>query len=620
MPIIQVRDEERLMLSILGPTGSTGPTGPGAPGGTGPTGPAGGPTGPTGSGPTGPTGTQGLTGPTGPTGATGDAGTPGSAGPPGVTGPTGPTGMIGPTGPTGNTGPTGITGPTGVGAGSGFHTGSGAPGGGLGNDGDTYLNLSNGDLYGPKAAGAWGSPVGSLAVQGTQLQEGFSATSYNAGTISSGTFTPDPLASNIQHYVNGGAHTLAPPTNPCTIILQCTNSSAGSIATSGFTLVTGDTYDSSGTKVHIFQITKTTGFSHLHITYLGSDAVDPLINATNYIINGGMMVSQQNLNVAGTSNGYYPVDMFSYIASHDGTISVAQVASLTPSGSPNRLRATVTGTDVSIGAAQFAIIQYKAEGYKIVPMNFGSASAKTITLRFGVRAPAGTYSVGFQNNAANRRYIAEYTIGAGEANTDVVKTVTLTADTTGTWEADSDTGLVIYWTLASGSNSFGTVGSWGAAATYASANQFNFLGTNGNVFELFDVGLHIGNSAPEFVVPDLDLTIIACQRQFQTIVHGTIGGAAPVGIGYCLNTSDAYVTRVLPTTMRALPTLILSSAAHFLSLSGAGFPVPTGISIDTNGVEAVHLYIPTAAGYVAGYAMACRANSASARLFLSARL
>lgn len=43
--------------------------------------------------------------------------------------------------------------------GSGILSGSGAPGAGLGVDGDLYLNLSTGDFYGPKASGAWGSPV-----------------------------------------------------------------------------------------------------------------------------------------------------------------------------------------------------------------------------------------------------------------------------------------------------------------------------------------------------------------------------------------------------------------------------------------------------------------------------
>ena len=73
------------------------------------------------------------------------------------------------------------------------------------------------------------------------LTAGFSATPDNAGTKSSGTYTPDEADGNLAYAVNGGAHTLAPPTNNCTLVIQYTNnSSAGTVTTSGFTQVTGD--------------------------------------------------------------------------------------------------------------------------------------------------------------------------------------------------------------------------------------------------------------------------------------------------------------------------------------------------------------------------------------------
>lgn len=97
---------------------------------------------------------------------------------------------------------------------------------------------------------------------------GYTATSFSAGTKSSGTFTPDPALGNFQHYTNGGAHTLAPPTSVCTMIVECTNASAGALTTSGFSIVDGDTFSSTGTKKHIFYITKTNSFSRLTIAYV----------------------------------------------------------------------------------------------------------------------------------------------------------------------------------------------------------------------------------------------------------------------------------------------------------------------------------------------------------------
>jgi hypothetical protein len=101
------------------------------------------------------------------------------------------------------------------------------------------------------------------------LTAGFAATPYNAGTQTSGTYTPDEANGNLQYAVNGGAHTLAPPTNNCTIVIQYTNNaSAGTITTSGFTLVDGDTISTTNGDDFFFYLTKLNGFSHLTVKAL----------------------------------------------------------------------------------------------------------------------------------------------------------------------------------------------------------------------------------------------------------------------------------------------------------------------------------------------------------------
>jgi len=96
------------------------------------------------------------------------------------------------------------------------------------------------------------------------LTVGFTATSYSAGTKSSGTFTPDPTLGNFQYATNGGAHTLAPPSSDCTMIVQYTNNaSAGAITTSGFTKVSGTTPGTVNGDDFLGYITKLNGFSHL---------------------------------------------------------------------------------------------------------------------------------------------------------------------------------------------------------------------------------------------------------------------------------------------------------------------------------------------------------------------
>jgi hypothetical protein len=102
----------------------------------------------------------------------------------------------------------------------------------------------------------------------SNFTKGYTATTYNAGTKSTGTFTPDPTNGNFQKYSNAGAHTLAPPSSDCTMIIKITNASgAGAITTSSFTKVTGSFTTTVG---HIFfaYITKCDSSSELVIRAL----------------------------------------------------------------------------------------------------------------------------------------------------------------------------------------------------------------------------------------------------------------------------------------------------------------------------------------------------------------
>ncbi len=101
------------------------------------------------------------------------------------------------------------------------------------------------------------------------LTAGFAATIYDAGDQTTGTFTPDESNGNMQKAVNGGAHTLAPPSNDCTIVIQYTNDgSAGTITTSGFTVVDGNALTTTDTDDFFFFIVNMGTFSSLTIKAL----------------------------------------------------------------------------------------------------------------------------------------------------------------------------------------------------------------------------------------------------------------------------------------------------------------------------------------------------------------
>lgn len=102
------------------------------------------------------------------------------------------------------------------------------------------------------------------------LAVGYTSTSSDQGTKTTGTFTPTFATRNIQRYINGGAHTLAPPSSgEGTMVIQITNNgSAGAITTSGFTIVTGDSFTTTNGHDFMCYISVVNSFSHLNVVAL----------------------------------------------------------------------------------------------------------------------------------------------------------------------------------------------------------------------------------------------------------------------------------------------------------------------------------------------------------------
>ena len=107
---------------------------------------------------------------------------------------------------------------------------------------------------------------------GIQIATGsgtFQQTVYDLGTNASGTETLSAANGNFQKGVNNGAHTLAPQSQLSTIVVQYTNdSSAGSLTTSGYDIVTGDTITTTNGHDFFLYSTVSGAFQHLHAVAL----------------------------------------------------------------------------------------------------------------------------------------------------------------------------------------------------------------------------------------------------------------------------------------------------------------------------------------------------------------
>ncbi len=110
-----------------------------------------------------------------------------------------------------------------------------------------------------------------VALSGSALTGGFTATAVDDGTKSSGTYTPTPVGGNFRRAINGGAHSLAAPTaaGDYTMVVQYTNNaSAGAITLTGFSKTSGDAFTTVNGDDFLVFITRVNGFVHAQVVAL----------------------------------------------------------------------------------------------------------------------------------------------------------------------------------------------------------------------------------------------------------------------------------------------------------------------------------------------------------------
>jgi hypothetical protein len=295
----------------------------------------------------------------------------------------------------------------------------------------------------------------------------------------------------------------------------------------------------------------------------------------NRIINGGMTIDQRNAGAAVTisSNGSsYLTDRFRADAPVDQSMTFQQQTSVIPTGFSYALKVTA-GTATTNASNQPLLAQF-IEGFNMADLGFGTANAKTITLSFWVRSSlTGTFGVCFENNNADRGYIASYTINS--ANTFEYKTITIAGDTSGTWETTNQRGLAVFFDLG-----FGTTYSSAASTAWANVERGLTGGTKlaantGATWFITGVQLEVGSTATSFDYRPIGTELALCQRYYETSYNqgstpqvvptntansytflssgsNTIGG----GSGTAQQTMGPYFYKV---TKRAVPTLTIYS-------------------------------------------------------------
>lgn len=305
----------------------------------------------------------------------------------------------------------------------------------------------------------------------------------------------------------------------------------------------------------------------------------------NMVINGDMRIDQRNsgslVTVANSTDTFCP-DRFRFTENHSGTFTIQQVSDA-PVGFEYSSKITVTGTDSSLAATEFARILQGIEGKNISHLNWGSSNAKTCTLSFYVKSSVtGQYYVSINNNSTNRNMLKGYTIDT--ANTWEKKEITIIGDQTGTWNTNNLTGIYIMWTLGTGSNyQSSTVDAYQSGFFMGKSDQTNLAATASATWQLAGVQFEVGEKSTDFEHIKIGEQMLKCQRYYYKMPISNYG---PFFTQYVSTHRFSHI--FFPTTMRATPT----STSVSSTASTEYYPQPTHtkyyVSAAYNGASSVY--------------------------------
>ena len=255
----------------------------------------------------------------------------------------------------------------------------------------------------------------------------------------------------------------------------------------------------------------------------GTLVTDHSLSNRNMLVNGLMRIAQR---LDGNDGGSYTlsagdyrgVDLAIVRSGASSTLTITHPAhgSLQRLGLHNALKVTIASVTSSFSASAYTTVVAHLEGSHIVPTNWGYTEALTCTLSFYVRANVtGTFSGSFGNSGNNRSNAFEYTINSSEVWE--YKTITVTGDTTGTWNKNHTLGAKITWSLGHGSN-FSTAssnaGSWAGAELMGTDSQTNVCAATGNYWEISGVQFELGSVATPHEHQNFGELLKKCERYY----------------------------------------------------------------------------------------------------------
>jgi len=341
-------------------------------------------------------------------------------------------------------------------------------------------------------------------------------------------------------------------------------------------------------------------------------------NFRNLLINGDMRVDQRDATTTVNSTSVaYNLDRFLGRGVGSAGVFTLEQDTTSPDNFTNSLKATVTTADSSPASGSSYRIQQMVEGNNIAHLNWGSSSARTVTLSFYVYSSVtGTFGGSIGNGNYDRFYVFSYTVSS--ANTWERKTISITGDTSGTWPTDTSLAIRVNWSLGAGSTYLASAGSWGSSAKEGVTGQTNLISTNSATFRITGTQLEVGSAASDFEFLPNDVNFARCQRYY--FLHSNGNGDVGSMTSY-YNASQLGGEIFFPCTMRTTPTLTATTGTDYYTNFRSG--ATDGFNEIVNGKSSSHQCSWYATGGVSGSAGDSgfyRNGNASAKVEFSAEL
>lgn len=319
------------------------------------------------------------------------------------------------------------------------------------------------------------------------------------------------------------------------------------------------------------------GFS---ITNFASPGISfAVVPDNNIISNGGMAVSQQWGTTAVTGIGGLVGDHVSIIdqwcigyTNGSFVVSGQQVADAPP-GLKYSLKLTVTTADAAMAPGDTIVFTSPIEGSYLSSLGLGATGASASVAFFWVKAHrTGDYSGSLKSGASDKSFCFSFTVSA--ADTWEYKTISIAAQTGGTWATDNTVAGYFSVCIASGTTLLSTAG-WQTGNFDGVLGTTNGVAATSDTFQISGVGLVAGTQLPTaaqsvLMMRPFPIELQRCKRYWQASYdYGVAPGTVTrVGDDFFACTI-ATVTTIGARAAFQVPMVADPSIALFSPVTGA---------------------------------------------------